>query len=428
MNDISISVENLSKQYNISVGTGRGRTFREALIDKALMPYRRIKGAFVSDTSGLDADSESIWALKNISFQVKKGEVLGIIGRNGAGKTTLLKILSRITEPTEGEVRITGRVGSLLEVGAGFHSELTGRENVYLSGAILGMKKAEIDKKFDDMVAFAEIEKFINTPVKRYSSGMYMRLAFAVAVHLDPEILLVDEVLAVGDAVFQTKCLAKMTSITQQGRTVLFVSHNLNAVGSICRHGIVLDSGSIVFQGSIQESIQFYEEEIFQKKYVDKPIAHRKDRSGTGDVRLVDFHIENEYGEKIDRIRNGNTVKFCFSYCTKREQGANSVDLNIVVERETGKSVFQLGTRFTGQQIKHLPHKGQIVCTIKRFPLVPGKYKLNLYLESEMNVADYIIPLTYLDVIDGDFYGSGYQVFENESKILIDGKWSYISL
>lgn len=211
MNDISISVENLSKQYNISVGTGRGRTFREALIDKALMPYRRIKGAFVSDTSGLDADSESIWALKNISFQVKKGEVLGIIGRNGAGKTTLLKILSRITEPTEGEVRITGRVGSLLEVGAGFHSELTGRENVYLSGAILGMKKAEIDKKFDDMVAFAEIEKFINTPVKRYSSGMYMRLAFAVAVHLDPEILLVDEVLAVGDAVFQTKCLAKMT-------------------------------------------------------------------------------------------------------------------------------------------------------------------------------------------------------------------------
>lgn len=427
MSDIAINIENLSKQYKIGA-TDNGRTFREALIDKVQMPIRRLRNTFVHNTLDLDADTRSIWALKNVSIQVKKGEVLGIIGRNGAGKTTLLKILSRITEPTEGEVRITGRVGSLLEVGAGFHSELTGRENIYLSGAILGMKKAEIDRKFDDMVDFAEIEKFLNTPVKRYSSGMYMRLAFAVAVHLDPEILLIDEVLAVGDSIFQTKCLAKMSSITRQGRTVLFVSHNMGAVGSICQRGIVLDEGRVIFQGSMQESIRFYEVEIFQKKYVDKPITDRKDRSGTGDVKLVDFHIENENGEKIEKIHNGSTVKLCFSYCTKREQGAENVDLNIVVERETGESVFQLGTRFTGQQIQHLPHKGQIVCTIKRFPLVPGKYKLCLYLESEMNAADYIIPLTYLDVVDGDFYDSGYQVFENESKILIDGKWSYISL
>ena len=428
MSDIAINVENLSKQYEISIGTNKGRTFREALVDKALIPIRRLRNTFVHNTPDLDADARFIWALKNIFIQVEKGEVLGIIGRNGAGKTTLLKILSRITEPTEGEIRITGRVGSLLEVGAGFHSELTGRENIYLSGAILGMKKAEIDKKFDDMVAFAEIEKFLNTPVKRYSSGMYMRLAFSVAAHLDPEILLVDEVLAVGDAIFQTKCLAKMSSVTQQGRTVLFVSHNMGAVSSICQRGLVLDEGSIVFQGPIQEAIQFYEGEIFQKKYVGKPIVDRKDRKGTGDVRLVDFHIENENGEKIDRIHNGNTVKLCFSYLTKKEQGAEKVDLNIVVERGNGERVFQLGTRFTGQQIEHLPHKGHIVCTIKRFPLVPGKYKLSLYLESEMNPSDYIIPLTYLDVVDGDFYDSGYQVFENESKILIDGKWSYISL
>ncbi len=427
MNDIAINIENLSKQYKIGA-TEKGRTFRESLTDKVLTPLRKVRNAFAHSTSGVDAEPESIWALKNISLQVKQGEVLGVIGRNGAGKTTLLKILSRITEPTEGEARITGRVGSLLEVGAGFHSELTGKENIYLSGAILGMKKVEIDKKFDDIVAFAEIEKFLNTPVKRYSSGMYMRLAFAVAAHMDPEILLVDEVLAVGDAIFQTKCLAKMSDITRQGRTVLFVSHNLGAVGSICRRGIVLDQGNIIFEGPIQESIQFYESEIFQKKYADKSLTERKDRSGTGDVKLVDFHLENEDGEKIERILNGNTVKLCFSYRTKREQGAEDVNLNIVVEREAGERVFQLGTRFTGRQIEHLPHNGRIVCTIKRFPLAPGKYKLNLYLESEMNVSDYIIPLTYLDVVDGDFYGSGYQVFENESKILIDGKWSYLSI
>lgn len=429
MSDIVINIENLGKQYKIGATKDKGRTFREALTDKIVIPLRLVKNIFSrSDSSGLDAESGSIWALKNISFQVKKGEVLGIIGRNGAGKTTLLKILSRITEPTEGQAMVRGRIGSLLEVGAGFHSELTGGENIYLSGSILGMKKAEIDSKFDGIVAFAEIERFLDTPVKRYSSGMYMRLAFAVAANLEPEILLVDEVLAVGDAVFQTKCLSKMSSITQQGRTVFFVSHNMGAVGSICKHGIVLDKGKIAFQGPIQEAIRFYEGEIFQKQYVDTPIADRKDRRGTGDIKLIDFHLENQAGEKINCIHNGNTVKLFFSYCTKREQGAENVDLNIIVERENGEKVFQLGTRFTGQRFKHLPHKGDIICTINRFPLVPGKYKLSLYLESETNPSDFIVPLTYLDVVDGDFYNSGYQVYENESKMLVDGTWSYTPL
>ena len=221
MNDIAINIENLCKQYKIGT-TDKSRTFREALTDKIVTPLRRIKNVFAYNTSGVDAGPESIWALKNISFQVKQGEILGIIGCNGAGKTTLLKILSRITEPTDGEVRIAGRVGSLLEVGAGFHSELTGRENIYLSGAILGMKKNEIDKKFDDIVTFAEIEKFLYTPVKRYSSGMYMRLAFAVAVHMDPEILLIDEVLAVGDAIFQLSAWQKCQ--VSPGKVVPFCS------------------------------------------------------------------------------------------------------------------------------------------------------------------------------------------------------------
>lgn len=429
MSDIAINVENLSKQYKIGTATDKGRTFREALTDKIVTPLRLMRNTFFRpDTSGLDTESKLIWALKNISFQVKKGEVLGVIGRNGAGKTTLLKILSRITEPTAGEVRIAGRVGSLLEVGAGFHSELTGRENVYLSGSILGMKKAEIVKKFDKIVAFAEVEKFIDTPVKRYSSGMYMRLAFAVAANLEPEILLIDEVLAVGDAVFQTKCMAEMSNITKQGRTVLFVSHNMGAVGSICQHGIVLDKGKILFQGPIHEAIQFYEVEISQKGYIQESIADRTDRRGTGEVRLISFHIENEEGGKIEKILNGHTVKFFFGYRTKSDRGAKNVELNVAFERQNGEVVFKLGTRYTGQRIKQLSPKGYITLMIRRFPLVPGRYKINTYLESEKNPSDYIIPLTYLNVVDGDFYNSGYQVYENESKILIDGKWSCISL
>lgn len=427
MDDIIINIENLSKQYEIGSIKDRGRTFREALTDKVLIPFRRIRNTFTHATSDFDAEPTSIWALKNVSLQVKKGEVLGIIGRNGAGKTTLLKILSRITEPTEGEVRITGRVGSLLEVGAGFHSELTGRENIYLSGSILGMKKAEIDKKFDEIVAFAEIEKFIDTPVKRYSSGMYMRLAFAVAANLEPEILLVDEVLAVGDAVFQTKCLAKMSSITQQGWTVLFVSHNLGAVGSICQQGIVLDYGKILFHGPVQKSIQFYEKEVLKKKYIQEQISERKDRSGTGEIKLVNFHIEDEEGKRIEVIHNGNTVKLVFGYRTDNNKEAEGIDLGIIVERESGEKVFQLSTKFTGQKFDRIPSEGFVVCTIRKFPLAPGKYKLGAYLEAKTIPADYITMLTYLDVVDGDFYDSGYQIYEKETRILVDGTWSCVS-
>jgi lipopolysaccharide transport system ATP-binding protein len=428
MDNVVINIENLSKQYEIGSAKDRGRTFREAITDKALGPLRRIRNTFATGVSDIEDEVRSIWALKDISLQVKQGEVIGVIGRNGAGKTTLLKVLSKITEPTEGRVEIFGRVGSLLEVGAGFHSELTGRENIYLNGSILGMKKVEIDRQFDEIVAFAEIEKFIDTPVKRYSSGMYMRLAFAVAANLEPEILLVDEVLAVGDAVFQTKCLAKMSSITKQGRTVLFVSHNLGAVGSICDRGIVIDHGSILFQGPVQKAIQFYEGEIYQKKHIQKSIAERTDRSGTGDVKLKSFHIEDEAGNRIEKILNGNTVKLIFGYHTSNNQEAKNVDLNLIVAKETGENILQIGTRFTGQQFEILPPIGYIICEVRNLPLVPGRYKLEIFLEAESDIADRFTTLTYLDVVDGDFYGSGYQVYENESKFLIDGTFSYQDL
>ncbi len=250
MNNPIIEVSGLAKQYHIGAKVPY-KTFRETLMNVITSPARLFRG------NG-SRENNTIWALKGVSFEVKEGEVLGIIGRNGAGKTTLLKILSRVTEPTEGEVRIRGRVGSLLEIGTGFHPELTGRENIYLNGAILGMRKEEIKKKFDEIVSFAEVEKFLDTPMKRYSSGMYVRLAFAVAAHLEPEILIVDEVLAVGDAQFQKKCLGKMEDVAKEGRTVLFVSHNMLSVRNLCSRAIILRDGQITFLGNTTEAVDFY--------------------------------------------------------------------------------------------------------------------------------------------------------------------------
>ncbi|TFH51111.1 MAG: ABC transporter ATP-binding protein [Lysobacterales bacterium] len=255
MSDVVILCENLSKQYRIGARQEPYRTLRDSLAHAARAPLRM----FTRKVSGAGADGQdTIWALKDVSFEVKRGEVVGIIGRNGAGKSTLLSILSRITEPTEGRARLKGRVGALLEVGTGFNPELTGRENIYLNAAILGMKKAEIDRKFDEIVAFAEVEKFIDTPVKHYSSGMHLRLGFAVAAHLEPDILVIDEVLAVGDAEFQKKCLGKMGEVAQEGRTILFVSHNMTAVRRLCSRSILLDKGEVIANGNTEDVVSAY--------------------------------------------------------------------------------------------------------------------------------------------------------------------------
>ena len=253
MSAAAITVENIGKQYRIGVRTAVHRTFRETIAAALSAPWRRLK-----TLSGRSNGDDLIWSLRDVSFEIQPGEVVGIIGRNGAGKSTLLKILSRITEPTTGRAVIRGRVGSLLEVGTGFHPELTGRENIFLNGAILGMKRAEIRRKFDDIVAFSEITKFLDTPVKRYSSGMYVRLAFAVAAHLEPEILLVDEVLAVGDAAFQKKCLGKLGDVAKGGRTILFVSHNMSAIGRLCQRCLWLDEGRLVAAGESSDVIGRY--------------------------------------------------------------------------------------------------------------------------------------------------------------------------
>ena len=299
MNPI-IRVENLSKKYSIGAREAAYETFREAILNAARAPWRRIKG------QRRPAD-ETIWALKDVSFDVMPGEVIGIIGRNGAGKSTLLKILSRITQPTTGQVELFGRVASLLEVGTGFHSELTGRENIYLNGAILGMKRREIERKFDEIVSFAEMEQFIDTPVKRYSSGMYLRLAFAVAAHLEPDILLVDEVLAVGDAQFQKKCLAQMGGVSHQGRTVFFVSHQMSAVKTLCSRVLYLDKGRIVSDGEAKGVVHQY---LTEGSNELKPVRTWSDREAPGNdqFRLRALRSVDSAGEPCNSFYSSQPV------------------------------------------------------------------------------------------------------------------------
>ena len=303
MNDIAIRIDSLSKQYRIG-GARREyyKTLRDTLADVAAAPARRVRAAFNrTKTETESAEDNRFWALRDINLQVKRGEVVGIIGRNGAGKSTLLKILSRITEPTGGSIEIHGRVGSLLEVGTGFHPELTGSENIFLNGAILGMGRAEIERKFDEIVAFAEMEKFIETPVKHYSSGMYMRLAFAVAAHLEPEILVVDEVLAVGDMSFQKKCLNKMQDVGQQGRTVLFVSHNLAAITRLCERAVLLDSGQVLMDGPAHQVagayLNFGLGTMACQEWTDPATA-----PGNDIVRMCAVRVRTEDGEVTDAI------------------------------------------------------------------------------------------------------------------------------
>jgi lipopolysaccharide transport system ATP-binding protein len=322
MSLLAVQATNLGKQYRIGTSPERYKTLRDSIVGALKSPLRRIQQGFLP--AGSD-DTDTIWALKGVTFEVHQGQVLGVIGRNGAGKSTLLKILSRVTEPSAGEVEIRGRVGSLLEVGTGFHPELTGRENIYLNGAILGMRRSEIDRKFDEIVSFSGVEQFIDTPVKRFSSGMYLRLAFAVAAHLEPEILVVDEVLAVGDAEFQRKCLGKMSEVAQQGRTVLFVSHNMSAILRLTQEAIVLERGQIVMRGPTVEAVDYYmssgfsktgervwlDEEVPANTYPFIPIALRVRDSRDLVVDMVrstePFSIEIEYElkEPIQGLRVG---------------------------------------------------------------------------------------------------------------------------
>ncbi|MSQ15673.1 MAG: ABC transporter ATP-binding protein [Dehalococcoidia bacterium] len=364
MSDVVIRAEGLGKQYRIGERQAQYETIRDVLSNAASAVFRQSQNGNKPD--------ETFWALKDVSFEVKRGEVLGVIGRNGAGKSTLLKVLTRITEPTEGYAEIRGRVGSLLEIGTGFHPELTGRDNIYLSGAIMGMKRAEIIRKFDDIIEFAGIERFIDTPVKRYSSGMYTRLAFAVAAHLEPEILLVDEVLAVGDAAFQRKCLGKMSEIAGEGRTVLFVSHNMAAISELCRECMVLESGAVLLIANTDEAILTYlstdGEVAIDSSIMERQIDH------DGSVDFTQALVLDSSGNATRNIHFGEPITIAISFRVNRP--LNAVRIGFEIATVTGLAIAS----------SHYPVEEPTYMNYE-----PGHYTLRAEVEHFLRAGRYVV-------------------------------------
>lgn len=401
-----IAVENLSKKYIIGhQKRERYTALRDVLADGAKRFTNKLIHPFAAPVN--DPTHEEFWALKDVSFDIQQGDRVGIIGRNGAGKSTLLKILSRITEPTSGKVSIKGRVASLLEVGTGFHPELTGRENIFLNGAILGMSKMEIKSKFDEIVAFAEVEKFLDTPVKRYSSGMYVRLAFAVAAHLEPEILIVDEVLAVGDAQFQKKCLGKMQDVSTQGRTILFVSHSMAAIRNLCTRAIFLDNGRVRSIGETEAVIAEYLRLGAEAPLTD--LKDRKDRAGNGLIRFLSFELRDFYTkEPINSVSSGGSCILAIKF-KKNAARDELIDFSVALGIDDcfGNRISHLSNITTNQILQSKKEEGTIEIEIKEIPLSKGSYSVTLFATVGGDVADWIRSAGSFYVEEGDFFHTG---------------------
>lgn len=394
MSEAIITVEGLGKRYRLGQRSNERYTaLRDVLTDKAKGLFRTRHSSQVTRHS-----NNELWALRDVSFEVKRGEVVGIIGRNGAGKSTLLKILSRITEPTTGRVRLKGRVASLLEVGTGFHPELTGRENIYLNGAILGMTRAEIQKKFDEIVAFAEIEKFLDTPVKRYSSGMYVRLAFAVAAHLEPEILVVDEVLAVGDAEFQKKCLGKMSDVSRGGRTVLFVSHNMAAIAALCNRALLIESGRVLSDGPASEVTERY------VTNVNRTISERERESVHGAGFTI---LPPKVSWENQRSDSGDLV---LEFDLRSEEVRDNIGFGIAIKTPEGILISRLSPYVTNFVIKTIPSQTRVrlrFSQISRY-LAGGDYVVDAWLAvPRIEILLYAEGIAHFSLIATDPYRSG---------------------
>lgn len=404
-----IEVKHLSKQYNIGVDRTY-KTFCDSFTSAMRHPLKMLQDSH--------KQNDTFWALKDVNFEVERGDVVGIIGRNGAGKSTLLKILSRITYPTEGEITMRGRVGSLLEVGTGFHPELTGRENIYFNGAILGMKKREIDDKFEEIVKFSGTEKFLDTPVKRYSSGMQVRLAFSVAANLDPEILVVDEVLAVGDAAFQKKCLGKMSKVAKEGRTVLFVSHNMAAINSLCERGILLEHGSKKFIGTIEEAIENY---LCDKASVDdQNLFDITNRSGNGLVKVCNLEFNIDSISK--KTTSGHGMKVVIEYESKKDQ--LPIQFLLGVYNLFNTCIIFLDSLTAKGLPTFYPMKGKVVVEISNeFSLAPGRYYVNIAAIINGEMADYIQNALTLYLENGNFFGTGKSP-AGKSLVFVKQEWS----
>jgi lipopolysaccharide transport system ATP-binding protein len=416
--DIAVSVRGLSKSYSIAHNAAKHTTAGEALMHKLRNPFAR-------------EERETFWALNDVNFDIQRGDVVGIIGRNGAGKSTLLKILSRITEPTTGQIDLYGRVGSLLEVGTGFHPELTGRENIFLNGAILGMAKSEITKQFDAIVDFAEVEKFLDTPVKRYSSGMYVRLAFAVAAHLNPEILIVDEVLAVGDIEFQKKCLGKMHDVAEQdGRTVIFVSHNMTAVQSLCSRAIILQNGSITTDGNVDTAIALYQATGVVAGSETTPgkfdLMNRKNKHLMGQLIVHSATIRNAKGHITSAIPMGEQMSLTIDVKGFSEYRGSMIGIKILSANDLW--VVGINTEMKFPQILDARREEeQVILTIPSVPLVPGQYWIDIGIDQKgAQSLDYVERAAQFEVIESDVYGTGYRV--ESGVVYVDADWRIQSM
>jgi lipopolysaccharide transport system ATP-binding protein len=427
--NVAIKVENLRKIYRIGLKEETHDSIGGAFIDFLKSPlknYRKYRSLYKFDKSIVEFEDDSenptadvIVAVRDVSFTIMEGEVVGIIGKNGSGKSTLLKILSRITSPTRGRAEIRGRVSSLLEVGTGFHPELTGRENVYLNATILGMTKKEVDTKFDDIVAFSGIEKFIDTPIKRYSSGMKVRLAFSVAAHLEAEILVIDEVLAVGDAAFQNKCLAKMDEIAHHGRTVLFVSHNMAAVQNLCDRVLVMDDGRLILDGDTDAGIAAYMEGVLGGSDDNQVWELPRESGMVPVIREVEFL--NGSAAPVSGISSGNTLTVRIHY--KHRKSLTDPYFGIRFESTLRTNLFLLQTRIQKGHLPDLPPEGFITCHIPRVPLLPGSYYISVGCGTANQQLDYIHRARQLQIVESDVFGTGKLPPPTHGMLIVDADW-----
>jgi lipopolysaccharide transport system ATP-binding protein len=406
-----IRVEKLSKMYRIGAKESQPQTLIETLRRATASPFD-----YLRRTLRAPREEEIFWALRDVSFEVKHGEVVGIIGRNGAGKSTLLKILSRITEPTSGRAVIKGRVGSLLEVGTGFHPELTGRENIFLNGTIMGMSGDEIRRKFDEIVDFSGVEKFIDTPVKHYSSGMSVRLAFAVSAHLEPDILIVDEVLAVGDAEFQKKCLGKMKNVSKgEGRTVLFVSHNMAAIRNLCENTIVLKDARVAFFGATADAVSLYINTTKKEKN-DRVLKENTLRKGTGELRFTRYAIEDKNSNNISCVVSGEGCRIVLFYETHAP--VTAINVGIAIFNSDGIRLSSLAASLLNKSFSKIPNIGKFVFTIPKLSLNEGEYSILIDANTCDSVLDRIEDAFLLNVTRGDFWGTGKMSTSNNPLLL----------
>jgi lipopolysaccharide transport system ATP-binding protein len=423
MGDFAIQAYSLGKQYRIGAHPNQRGSLRSFLGEELIAPWKRLGRLLRGQAHAATNANEPVWVLREVSFEVRHGEVLGIIGHNGAGKSTLLKILSRITEPSEGYAKVYGRVGALLEIGTGFHPDLTGRENVYLNAAILGMKRGEIDRKFDEIVDFSGVEKFIDTPVKHYSSGMQLRLGFAVAAYLEPDIMVIDEVLAVGDLEFQKKCLGKMSDVASAGRTVLFVSHNLAAVQRLCPRSLLLKAGRLEMDGATHAVLERYQAYYATASYI--PLEDREDRSGDGRLRFTQLRVmrsKDNPGESPPVSGQDLTLAIAFKLTSPHPPQV--VRFIITFADMYGNSLFTCNTQFKQVDFPSLPQKGILRCHIPRLPLASGTYSLNLSAFSRGRLLDQITQAARIDVLEGDFFGTGQLSNPQEDGwIVVDHRW-----